>query len=103
MSIPLKHPHVELRDGVPYVEGTCTRVTQVVLDQIAYGWNADEIQREHPYLTLAQVRGALAYYRDHQAEIDAAVEEEERLVDEMRSAHDSTPRVRDKLFPGSRP
>jgi len=37
-----------------------------VLDKIAYGWSPEEIQYQHPQLTLGQVYSALAYYADRQ-------------------------------------
>lgn len=65
------YPHVELTDeGVPIISGTRTKVVEVVLDRLAHHWDAEEIRRQHPHLSLAQIYAALAYYHDHQEEMD---------------------------------
>ena len=38
------------------------KVTEVVLDKIAYGWSPEEIHFQHPHLSLAQIHAALTYY-----------------------------------------
>ncbi len=58
---------------------------QVALDHIAYRWSADDIHRNHPYLTLAQIHSALAYYYDHQQEIDEEIEAGLRTVEQIRA------------------
>jgi len=65
------YPHIEISaGGVPLVAGTTTKVVEIVLDRLAHHWDAEEIQRQHPHLSLAQIYSALAYYHDHQAEVD---------------------------------
>ena len=41
---------------------------------IAYGWSAEELYFQHPYLTLGQIYSALAYYADHQAALERDIE-----------------------------
>jgi uncharacterized protein (DUF433 family) len=69
--------------GPIWIGGTNTRVMQIAIDKHAHGWSAEEIQAQHPHLTLAQVHAALSYYYDHQAEMDAQIvrmaEEDEAL------------------------
>ena len=61
------------------------------LDHIAYRWSAEDIQRNHPYLTLSQIHSALAYYYDHQREIDDAIEEGLRTVETIKTAQGESP------------
>jgi uncharacterized protein (DUF433 family) len=79
---PITHIGKDER-GVVWIADTNTKVKEVVLDQMAYGWDAQEIHRQHPHLSLAHIHAALAYYYDHQAEIDAQIkgdlDESERL------------------------
>lgn len=78
--------HIVLDDrGRPWVEGTNTKVVEIVLDKIAYGWSPEEIHRQHPHLPLAKIHAALAYYYDHQAELDAEIERQVRDVAAMRA------------------
>ena len=43
-----------------------------------HGWDAEEIQAQHSHLTLAQIHAALSYYYDHQSEMDAEIERDQR-------------------------
>src|SRR5207245_3101799 len=78
-------PHIEAdSQGVPYLAGTQTKVLEVALDRLAHHWDADEIQRQHPHLTLGQIHSCLAYYYDHQVEMDRLVEEQRRGIERLR-------------------
>ena len=64
--------HIELSaDGVPFLEGTRTKVVEIALDGIAHHWDAEEIQRQHTHLTLGQMYAALVYDHDHREAFDA--------------------------------
>ena len=90
------YPHIETRDGVPFVAATKTKVVEIVLDRLAHHWDAEEIQRQHPHLSLAQIYSALAYYHDHQAEIDQDLAARSAKVDQIAGSQ-STSAVRAKL------
>ncbi len=80
------YPHIELRSsGVPYVAGTQTKVVEIALDRIARHWDADEIRRQHPHLSLGQIYAALAYYSDRKEELDKQIEEQLRYVESSRA------------------
>jgi uncharacterized protein (DUF433 family) len=97
MSIEISYPHIEKLEGQAARLGRIprVRVAQIVMDYLAYGWSPDEMCRQHPYLTPAEVHSAMAYYFDHQAEIDAEIRAELRDVDDShRAAQDSALRLR---------
>jgi len=71
---PITHIRRDER-GVAWIADTNTKVIEVVLDEVAYGWDAREIQRQHPHLSLAHIHAALAYYYDHKTEIDAQIKQ----------------------------
>src|SRR5437868_6785910 len=81
------------KQGRPWIEGTNTKVIEVVLDQVAYGWTPDEIHRQHPHLPLSKIHAAFSYYYYHQAEIDAQIAEQVARVDQMRAAAGESPLV----------
>ncbi len=54
-------------DGVPWIEGTNTKVVELVLERQAYGGTPEHLHTQHPALTLGQIYSALAYYEDHKA------------------------------------
>ena len=76
------YPHIEIRqDGTPAIAGTGITVTHLAMERLAYHWDAEEMRRQHPTLTLGQIHSALAYYYDHEQEINRAIEEDERSAD----------------------
>ena len=64
--------------------------TRVSLDSIVYAfWNGDSpesIAQSFPVLTLEQVFGAIAYYLDHQDEIDEYIKQGEADYEAKREA-----------------
>jgi len=69
---------------IPTIEGTTMKVVELVLEHQAYGWNSTELQANHPYLTLSQIHSALAYYWDHQAEIEQDIQWRLQRVDALQ-------------------
>ena len=67
------YPHIEIRDGMAYVAGTRMKVVTLVLEHLANHWEAEALRRQHPPLSLGQVHSALAYYYDHQVELDQII------------------------------
>jgi uncharacterized protein (DUF433 family) len=89
--------HIVLDDrGRGWIDDTNVKVIEVVLDQVAYGWAAEEIHAQHPHLSLAQIHAALSYYYDHKAEYDAEIERQVQEYDRLRAANLDSP-IRRKL------
>src|SRR5438132_14240450 len=66
--------HIELdAEGRAWITGANTKVIEIALDKLAYGWNPEEMCLQHPHLSLAQIHAALSYYYDHQAELDTEI------------------------------
>ncbi len=93
----LDFPHLELDErGTLVIAGTRFKVIQLIREHLAYGWDAPEIQQQHPQLTLSQVHSALSHYYDHREEFDADLHRREVLVDELQGRQPDSP-VRRKL------
>ena len=89
-----RYEHIVLgEDGIPRIASTGTKIIELVLDKLAYGWSPEEIQFQHPHLTLGQVYSALAYYSDHRQELDRDIEDRLRQVDEIQAAAEPSPLV----------
>jgi uncharacterized protein (DUF433 family) len=89
---------IELDDrGIAWIAGTKVKVTEVVLDKIAYGSSPEEIHFQHPNLSLAQIHGALTYYYENQDKVDDQIrrglEESDKLASQV-----SDPEFRRKLL-----
>ncbi len=63
----------------------------IVADYLWRGWSAEEIARQYPYLTLAEVHAAMTYYFDHRDEIEGELLAEYREVEEWKKAHPTPP------------
>jgi uncharacterized protein (DUF433 family) len=82
---PTTYGHIVLDDkGVAWIDDANTKVVELVEEVKAHGWSPEELAYQHPHLTLGQVHAALAYYWDHQEEIEAEIRRGEALVEEIR-------------------
>jgi uncharacterized protein (DUF433 family) len=82
--------------GVPWISGTKIKVSEVVLDKIAYGSSPEETHLQNPHLSLAQIHAALTYYYENQREIDRQIEADLEEADRLtRNASD--PEFRQRL------
>ncbi len=81
------YEHITLTDEhIPMLSGTTIKVIELVAEHLAYGWSPAEIHFQHPHLTLGQIHSALAYYWDHQAELDEELERRWKQVEHLRSS-----------------
>ena len=71
--------------GQARIAGTRIKVKHVYRWVEEAAMTPAQVVEEYPHLTRAQVQAALAYYWSHQDEIRADIEEEERLVAELKS------------------
>lgn len=90
----VSYPHVEIRDGgVPYIAGTTMKVVELVEANQAYDWSPEELFFQFPHLGLAKIHAALAYYWDHQVELDAEIEDRIAYGEKARLADGPSPLV----------
>jgi len=90
--IETRYEHIVLDDaGVPLIAGTTMKVIELVAERTAYGWSAEELHFQHPYLSLGQIHSALAYYWDHQDELDADMAQRRARVAELRRTTPPSP------------
>jgi uncharacterized protein (DUF433 family) len=91
-ATPTEMPHIVtdpyVYGGRPIIEGHRIAVIDVAV-WMQQGMTPVQIAKEFD-LTLAQVHAALAYYYDHQAELDARLEADERMLAEY-AAKDTSP------------
>jgi len=87
------YPHIEKPDNQPaYLRShPRVRVAQIVMDYLAYGWSVEEMCRQHPYLSLAEIHAAMGYYFDHRSEIDQEIQAEWQQVQADEAAAPRSP------------
>jgi uncharacterized protein (DUF433 family) len=89
---------IEIDDqGVAWIAGANTKVIEVVLDKLAYGWSPEEMHFQHPHLSLAQIHAALSYYYEHQEELDSDIARRHAAVEKMAAESADSP-LRRKLL-----
>jgi len=84
--------HIWLDDrSVAWIDQTNVKVIEVVMDKLAHESSPEEMHFQYPHLSLAQIHAALAYYYDHQTEIDARIEQSAQQYEQLRSQAGETP------------
>ncbi len=85
MATTTGYAHIVLDDDhVPLIAGTTMKVVELVTAQHAHGWSPEELAFQFPHLTLGQIHSALAYYWDHQAELDQEITRRLTLADDLQ-------------------
>jgi uncharacterized protein (DUF433 family) len=84
--------------GVPRIEGAGTRVVMVVMDKLN-GLTPEQIHAAYSHLSLSQIHAALAYYYDHQDELDQEIARESKDIAAWRrkAIAEGTQPTRDEL------
>ena len=96
METATKH-YVEYCDGEYVIAGS-----RVQLESLVYGFqqgrSPESLKQSFPTLTLAEIYGALAFYLDHQSEIDAyLVRREEEYTTRYQAARARDPEFYQRL------
>jgi uncharacterized protein (DUF433 family) len=93
MSLPAtSYAHVFMDGkGRACVGAAAMAVVQLVAEQAAHGWSAEELRFQHPDLSLAQIHSALAYYWDHTEQLDSTIEAQLREIDQRDRAQRPSP------------
>jgi len=86
---PTVATHIDVRKNRrglerPMIAGTRIRVQDIASDYERHGMTAEEIAREFPHLSLAQVHAALSFYFDHRDEIWNALKEDAAYAEQMK-------------------
>jgi uncharacterized protein (DUF433 family) len=94
--------YVEIRNGGYYVAGT-----RIGLDVIYYdfqrGRSPEAFLQAYPSLgSLAKVYGAIAFMLDHPAEVEAYLQEQERIFEKLKADHPLTPDMIERFERGKK-
>ena len=76
----------DVRSGRPRIARTGVTVQRIARDYRS-GLTPEEIARELPHLTLAQVFAALAYYHANREEIEADIARDDARYEDLEQAH----------------
>lgn len=86
-------PQIEKVEGQPAHLSRLprVRVAQIVMDYMAHGWSPEELCRRYDDVKPGEAHAAMAYYYDHQDEIDAEIRAEAAANRAARAASTPTP------------
>ena len=76
---------------VAWIADTQVKVIEIAVDKLAHGSSPEEIHFQYPHLSMAQIHSALAYYYDHQEELDAEILRRLREVNELAARNADSP------------
>ena len=92
--IETRYEHIVLDEACrPLIAGTTMKVIELITSHVAYGWSPQELHFQHPYLSLGQINSALAYYWDHQEEMETEIARQAAWVEHLRQTPPPTPLV----------
>ena len=87
-----EYKHIQLNQrNVPIIAGTTMKVVELITSVKAYGWSPEELHDNYPHLTMSQIYSALAYYWDHQEELDADMERREQYAERLQTEAGESP------------
>jgi uncharacterized protein (DUF433 family) len=89
--------HILIDDaGVARIDGTRLKVVHLVKEMLQRKASPDQLRETFPHLSLAQIHAALAYYYDHQSQLEAQSRDESAEFDSASANAEPTP-GREKL------
>jgi uncharacterized protein (DUF433 family) len=78
--------HPGIHNGCPIVAGTGVTVRRIAIDY-KMGMSPEEIAKEIPHLTLAQIYAALAYYHANKEAIESDIAAQEAEAERLEAEH----------------
>ena len=84
------------KNGAATIEGTNTKIIELIQEIYAHGWSPEEIHFQHPRLSLGQIHSALAFYHDHIEDFQAEMQHRLEKVETIR-AEIGQSKIADKL------
>jgi uncharacterized protein (DUF433 family) len=84
--------YIEIDENrVAWIADTKVKVIEIALDKLAHGLSPEELHFQYPHLSMAQIHAALAYYYDHQEELDAEILQRLGEVNELAACQADSP------------
>lgn len=91
MPINTDYKHIQLDDQqVPKISGTTMKVVELITSHLTYGWSPEELHFQYPHIGLGKIYSALAYYWDHQEELDDNIKQRLEMVLALQKQNSSS-------------
>ncbi len=83
--ISTDYKYIQINENkVPIIAGTTMKVVELITSVKAYNWTPEQLHQNYPYLSMSKIYSALAYYWDHQKELDTDMERRYQFAEKMR-------------------
>ena len=90
-------PFIEVDDaGCLTIHAKGLKVLHLVRENLTFDWDAEQLHRQHPHLSLAEIHAALGYYYEHRDECDATLERNEERIEQLKHQL-VNPTIQDRL------
>jgi uncharacterized protein (DUF433 family) len=84
--------HINVDDtGVARIDESRMTVTHLIDAWKSGASTPEKIRESYPFLSMAEIHAAFAYYYDHQAQIDAEIERARCEFEKLRATAQETP------------
>jgi len=89
LSVATGYEYIVISDkGVAIIEGTTTKVIELVLETMSYGWGPEELRLQHPYFSCRRDSfGANSLLGSQTGELDRDIERRLGEADLMRQKY----------------
>jgi uncharacterized protein (DUF433 family) len=95
--VSIEHIAIDER-GNAHIAGSRIKVQHIVELKQAHSYTAEQLQSEaYPHLRLGQIHAALAYYYDHQEQIDKQIKEDREAYDREWQKQQNDPAYRELI------
>jgi uncharacterized protein (DUF433 family) len=81
---------------VAWIADTRVKVIEIAVDKLAHGSSPEELHFQYPHLSMAQIHAALAFYYEHQEELDNEILHRLHEVNEL-AARQADSQLQQKL------
>ncbi len=78
-------------NNVAWIADTKVKVIEIALDKLVHGSSPEELHFQYPHLSMAQIHSALAYYYDHQEELESEILKRLREVNKLAAQNANSP------------
>ncbi len=83
--VATNYEHIALNEAnIVFIKGTNMKVVELVSTYLSSDSSPEEIQSQHPYLSLGQIYSALAYYWDHKEALDKDIQQRLAKADKLQ-------------------
>ncbi len=90
-----EYKYIQLDErNIPIIAGTTMKVVELITSVKAYHWTPEELHTNYPHVSLSKIHSALAYYWDHQEEIDAEIQRIDQWAQQARREAGESPLAR---------